>query len=184
MRVISGKYRGKKLQEFDLQTTKPTLDRVKESMFNLIQFQISDAVVCDLFAGTGALGIECVSRGARYVCFVDSNPKAIKIVQQNLKNMDRQYTVVNQDYLTFLKQCKEKFDIFLIDPPYKTELGIQAIKYINNNNLLNEQGVILFETSKDMVFDFSSLQNLDMDKRIYGSVAVYKLTKRVGNESC
>ena len=103
MRIISGKYRGKKLQEFDLATTKPTLDRVKESIFNLIQFDVADAVACDLFAGTGALGAECVSRGASKVYLVDSNPKAIKIIQANLKNMEGDFKIVNTDYLDFLK---------------------------------------------------------------------------------
>ena len=81
MRVIAGKYRGKKLKEFNLETTKPTLDRVKESMFNLIQFDVVDAVVLDLFSGTGALGIEAVSRGAKKTIFIDKNIEAIKIIK-------------------------------------------------------------------------------------------------------
>ena len=174
MRIISGKYRGKKLQEFDLTTTKPTLDRVKESMFNLIQFDIADAVVCDLFAGTGALGAECVSRGAKMVYLVDNNPKAIKIVESNLKNMQGDYKIINADYLTFLKQGN-KFDIVLIDPPYKTDLGVNAIDYIVKNNLLNKNGIIVFETSKDLAFKFDYPQ-FDIDKRTYGTVAVYKFS--------
>ena len=84
MRVVAGRYRGKKLKEFELETTKPTLDRVKESMFNLVQFEIVDAVVLDLFSGTGALGVESISRGAKKTYFVDANPKAIKIIKENL----------------------------------------------------------------------------------------------------
>ena len=80
MRIISGKYRGKKLKEFDLDSTRPTLDRVKESIFNLVQFDVLDSVVLDLFAGTGALGIEAISRGAKYVYLVDSNKQAINII--------------------------------------------------------------------------------------------------------
>ena len=80
MRIVAGKYRGKKLKEFELDSTKPTLDRVKESIFNLIQFEVLDAEVLDLFAGTGALSIECISRGAKFVSMVDSNPKAIKLI--------------------------------------------------------------------------------------------------------
>lgn len=177
MRIISGKYRGKKLQEFDLTTTKPTLDRVKESMFNLVQFEIANAVVCDLFSGTGALGAECVSRGAAKVFLVDSNPKAIKIIQANLKNMQGEFKIVNADYLDFLKSCNTKFDLVMIDPPYKTDLGVKAIEYIVKNNMLNPNGIIIFETSKDLNFEFDYPQ-FDIDKRTYGTVAVFKFTKK------
>lgn len=173
MRIISGKYRGKKLQEFDLQTTKPTLDRVKESMFNLIQFDIADAVVCDLFAGTGALGIECISRGAKMVYLVDNNPKAIKIINANLKNIDGNFKVENKDSVSFLTNTNTKFDIVLIDPPYRTNLGVEAIEYIAKNNRLNKNGIIIFETSKELDFNFDYPQ-FDIDKRTYGTVAVYK----------
>ncbi len=177
MRIISGKYRGKKLQEFDLATTKPTLDRVKESIFNLIQFDVADAVACDLFAGTGALGAECVSRGASKVYFVDSNPKAIKIIQANLKNMEGDFKIVNTDYLDFLKTCHTKFDLVLIDPPYKTDLGVKAIEYIVKNDVLNSNGIIIFETSKELNFEFDYPQ-FDIDKRTYGTVAVFKFVKK------
>lgn len=177
MRIISGKYRGKKLQEFDLATTKPTLDRVKESIFNLIQFDIADAVACDLFAGTGALGAECVSRGASKVYLVDSNPKAIKIIQANLKNMEGDFKIVNTDYLDFLKTCHTKFDLVLIDPPYKTDLGVKAIEYIVKNDMLNANGIIIFETNKELNFEFDYPQ-FDIDKRTYGTVAVFKFVKK------
>ena len=88
MRIVSGKYRGKKLKEFDIETTKPTLDRVKESIFNLIQFDVADSVVLDLFSGTGALGIEAISRGAEKVVMVDSNKKAINVIKQNLVGIE------------------------------------------------------------------------------------------------
>lgn len=177
MRIISGKYRGKKLQEFDLSTTKPTLDRVKESIFNLIQFDVAGAVACDLFAGTGALGAECVSRGAEKVYLIDSNPKAIKIIQSNLKNMDGNFKIVNTDYLDFLKTCHTKFDLVLLDPPYKTDLGVKAIEYIVKNDMLNANGIIIFETSKELDFVFDYPQ-FDIDKRTYGTVAAYKFVKK------
>lgn len=177
MRIISGKYRGKKLQEFDLSTTKPTLDRVKESIFNLIQFDVAGAVACDLFAGTGALGAECVSRGAEKVYLVDSNQKAIKIIQSNLKNMEGNFKIVNTDYLDFLKTCHTKFDLVLLDPPYKTDLGVKAIEYIVKNDMLNANGIIIFETSKELDFEFDYPQ-FDIDKRTYGTVAVYKFVKK------
>ena len=179
MRVISCKYRGKKLQEFDLETTKPTLDRVKESMFNLIQFDIADAVVCDLFSGTGALGVECISRGAKMVYLVDSNPKAIKIIQTNLKNIDGNFKVVNADFMSFLASKPAKFDILLLDPPYKTDFGVKAIDYAIKNDLLSKNGIIIFETSKDLEFKFD-YSEFDIDKRTYGTVTVFKFVKKVG----
>lgn len=176
MRVISGKYRGKKLKEFDLVTTKPTLDRVKESIFNLIQFDVADSVVLDLFAGTGGLGIEAISRGASKTFLIDNNPNAIKIINDNLKGIEGDYKVIKQDALSFLKTTNEQFDIVLLDPPYQTDLGILSIDFIVKNNLLKNNGIIIFETSedKDFKFDYSNLQ---ISKKKYGTVAVYKLVK-------
>ncbi|MCQ2556282.1 MAG: 16S rRNA (guanine(966)-N(2))-methyltransferase RsmD [Clostridia bacterium] len=176
MRIISGKYRGKKLKEFDLNTTKPTLDRVKESIFNLIQFDVDGAVVCDLFSGTGAFGLECVSRGAKQVYLVDSNTEAIKLIKSNSAGMEGNFEIVNKDYLEFLKVCP-KCDLFLLDPPYKTDFGSTAIDYIIKNDLLNDNGKIVFETGKDLNFVFD-YPNFEIDRRNYGTVTVYKLTKK------
>ena len=103
MRVIAGTYRGKILKEFSLSSTKPTLDRVKESLFSSIQFDVIGARVLDLFAGTGALGIEAISRGAKYVDFVDTNTDAINIINQNLQGIKGEYNVTKSDYLQFLQ---------------------------------------------------------------------------------
>lgn len=173
MRVISGKYRGKKLKEFDLDTTRPTLDRVKESIFNLIQFDIPGAVVLDLFSGTGALGVEAISRGAEKTFFIDSNPKAIQIIKENLKDIDADYVVKNIDALSFL-DGNEKFDIVLLDPPYKTDLGVKAIEKIISLNKLNENGIIIFETSEDLNLTY---KNFKITKRKYGIAFVYKLER-------
>lgn len=176
MRIISGKYRGKKLKEFELETTKPTLDRVKESIFNLIQFDVSDAVVLDLFAGTGALGIEAISRGAKKTFLIDNNKKAISIIKENLKGIEGDFVVQQTDYLNFLNSTKEKFDIVLLDPPYKTDFGKTAIETIINNNLLSENAIIVFETSEDKEFNFN-FDGLEIKKKKYGTVAVYKMEK-------
>ncbi len=174
MRIIAGKYRGKNLKEFNISTTKPTLDRVKESIFSLIQFDIDGATVCDLFSGTGAFGLEAVSRGAEYVAMVDNNPQAINLIKQNAKNIVGNYKIFNMDYLSFLKQ-NNKFDLFLLDPPYAQNFGLVAIDYIIKNNLLNPNGTIIFETSaqNDVQLNYP---NINVDKRKYGSVAVYKIT--------
>ncbi len=178
MRIISGKYRGKKLKEFDLSTTKPTLDRVKESVFNLIQFDIFDSSVLDLFAGTGALGIECISRGAKHTVLVDNNPMAIKIINENLKGIDGDYLVKEMDYMSYLEGNVERFDIVLLDPPYMTDFGSRAIDYIIKNDRLNTGGIIIFETSNDITFDFE-YQGFVITKKKYGTVAVYKMVKEI-----
>ncbi len=177
MRIISGKYRGKKLKEFALSSTKPTLDKVKEAIFDLIQFEVPDAVVLDLFAGTGALGIEAISRGAKKTIFVDNKKQAIKLINENLKGIEGNFIVELEDFLSFLNSTTEKFDIVLLDPPYATDFGEVAIKTILEKNLLNENGIIIFETSeqKDLKLYFEGFK---IKKKKYGTVAVHKLEKQ------
>jgi len=173
MRIISGKYRGKKLKEFNLDSTKPTTDMVKESIFNLIQFDVLNAVVLDLFAGTGALGIEAISRGAKLTTLVDCNNAAIKIINENLKNIEGDYKVYNSDYKSFLNKNKEKYDLVFLDPPYKTDYGIDAINMLLQREMLTKNAIIIFETSDDMEFTFPNSFNVSRKK--YGTIAVYKL---------
>ncbi len=177
MRIVAGKYRGKKLKEFDLSSTRPTTDRVKESIFNLIQFDISNAVVLDLFSGTGALGVECLSRGAKKVYFVDDNIEAIKIIKSNLTGIEGNFDVKNMDYLEFLLKSKnEKFDIVLLDPPFASDFGERAIKFLILNNMIAENGKIIFETSADKTFNFE-FPTYTIRKKKYGKIAVYKFEK-------
>lgn len=177
MRIIAGKYRGKKLKEFELETTKPTLDRVKESIFGLIQFDVVDAVVLDLFSGTGALGIESISRGASKTYLVDKNPQAINLIKQNLTGIEGSYVVRNQDYISFLNDINVKFDIVLLDPPYKTDYGVKSIELLLKNDLLNEDAIIILETGEgvNISLDF---KEFDIKKKKYGNVLVYKLVKK------
>ncbi len=176
MRIIAGKYRGKKLNEFTLDSTKPTLDRVKESIFNLIQFDLVDAVILDLFSGTGALGIEALSRGAKKCVFVDNNELAINITNSNLQNIDRDSEVILSDYMDYLESCKQKFDIILLDPPYKTDYGIEAINTIITRDLLNDNGIIIFETTDEKTFELA-YYGYKCKRKKYGTVAVYKIQK-------
>jgi len=176
MRIVAGKYRGKKLKEFDLDSTRPTLDRVKESIFNLIQFDVVDSVVLDLFSGTGALGIEAISRGARKTYFIDNNPEAIKLIKENLKSINEDYQVIKTDFEEFLKTTKEKFDIVLIDPPYKTDYGLKAIELLSKLNLLKDNAIIIFETSDEKELN-QSFEGFEIKRKKYGTVAVYKLEK-------
>ena len=177
MRVVSGKYKGRKLKDFNLNTTKPTLDKVKEAIFDMIQFDIMDSVVLDLFAGTGALGIEAISRGAKKTYLVDNNIQAIKIIKENLKDVTEDYSVINQNGLEFLKYTNEKLDIVLLDPPYQTDLGLKAIEILINENKLNEDAIIIFETSNDLNVNLD-YPNFKITRKKYGTVAVYKLVKQ------
>ena len=177
MRVVSGKYRGKKLKEFELSSTKPTLDRVKESIFNLIQFDVKNAVVLDLFSGTGALGIEAISRGAKKTYLVDENEKAIKLIRENVKGFTEDFEILKMDFKVFLNSINEQFDIVLLDPPYQTDFGIHAIKLLLKNNLLSDGAIVIFETSADLTFDLD-LPSFEIVKKKYGTVAVYKLIKK------
>lgn len=179
MRVIAGKYRGKKLKEFSLSSTKPTLDRVKESLFSSIQFDLVDADVLDLFSGTGALGIESLSRGAKSVDFVDSNNEAIKIIKQNLEGIDGQFTVTKSDYLEFLSETKtkgKKYNIVLLDPPFATDFGEKAIDYIVSNDLLNEGGIIMYEKAYTTPFNFD-VEGCTCVQKKYGTVGVVKIKR-------
>ncbi|MBE6124220.1 MAG: 16S rRNA (guanine(966)-N(2))-methyltransferase RsmD [Erysipelotrichaceae bacterium] len=149
MRVVSGKYRGKKLLSPIDEKTRPTSDKVKESLFNIIGNYISDAVCLDLFSGSGALGIEAISRGAKKVVFNDLNKNSIRIIKDNLaslKNIETEYQVYNLDYLDFLKQTKEKYDVVFLDPPYAKKIHEEIIKYMQEKDLLNQVSIIAIET--------------------------------------
>jgi len=176
MRIVAGKYRGKKLKDFELESTKPTLDKVKESIFNLIQFDVVGAVVLDLFSGTGALGVEAISRGASTVHMVEKNLQAVKIVKENLNGIEGDFKVYCKDYLDFLNSINIKFDIVLLDPPYNTDYGINAIKVLTEKNLLNDNAIIIFETAENKEIDFANLP-FEIKKKKYGKVSVYKLEK-------
>ena len=184
MRVISGKVRGKKLYSLEGEHTRPTLDRIKESLFNIIQFKIKNGIILDLFAGSGSLGIECLSRGAKKVIFCDNSISAIKIINQNLKStkFTNQAIVINKDYILGLKKvAKEfkKFDIIFLDPPYKTDFIIKALEQIVELDLLNKDGMIIVETDNENI-EKQILENEDIeifDTRKYGRVRLIFIGK-------
>ena len=135
-----------------------------------------DAVVLDLFSGTGSLGIEAISRGAKKTYLVDNNNKAIKIIKDNLSGIEGDFVVEQKDYIDFLNTTKEKFDIVLLDPPYKTDFGLNAIEILICKNLLNENAIIIFETSEEKQVNLN-LDGFDIKKKKYGTVSVYKIEK-------
>lgn len=145
MRIISGKYKGKKLNGFNIEGTRPTMDRVKESLFGMIQTYIPDSIVLDLFAGSGALGLEAVSNGAKECYLIDNNIEAIKTIKETSQNFEEQLNIIHIDYKKFLKTTDKKFDIIFLDPPYKEKQLDTSLRIIEERGLLNENGIVICE---------------------------------------
>ncbi len=153
MRVITGTARGRKLGQLQGMDTRPTTDQVKESIFNIIQFDIEGRRVLDLFAGTGQLGIEALSRGAAGCTFVDQRRDAAALVRSNLKlcRLSDRARVVQGEALSFLASDRERYHLVFLDPPYQTELLENALKKIAEIDILMENGIIICESPADKV---------------------------------
>ena len=158
MRVVSGLAKGITLKTPDGLATRPTADRIKEAMFSIIQFDLPGTYVLDLFGGTGQLGIEALSRGAKSAVFVDHSESACCLIRENLKRTKFQNCakVIHSDYLTFLKSTKEKFDIILLDPPYAEVFLENSLKMISEIDILQTNGIIVTErpVEKALSWDF------------------------------
>ena len=149
MRVITGSARGMKLKTLDGLDVRPTTDQVKESVFSIIQFEVEGARVLDLFAGSGQLGIEALSRGAQSAVFTDSSRAAVSVVKENLEHtrLAEKATVRNEDAIGFLKLTKDVFDIAFLDPPYGKGLIEKALEFLPDR--MSENGIIVCETAKE-----------------------------------
>ena len=149
LRVISGLYKGRNIKGYDIDGTRPTMDRVKESIFSSIQDYINDSIVLDLFSGSGNLGIEALSNGAIKSYFVDNNKIAINTIKENINNLKiDNYSIIFDDYMNALKTFKNnniKFDIVFLDPPYKYNYIDDVISYMIDNDLLNKDALIICE---------------------------------------
>lgn len=184
MRVISGTAKGTKLNSIDNLSTRPTLDRVKEPLFSIIQSYIVDANVLDLFAGSGALGIECLSRGALKCTFCDKSYETIKMLKQNIEKtrFQEKSIVYNVDYKKCLENIKkEKYDIIFIDPPYKLDIAVDSLKRILQYNILTKEGIIVVETD-EQERDLKQIEEIEkievIDVRKYGRVKLIFLHER------
>ena len=182
MRIIAGRARGRKLLSPATYETRPTLDRVKESMFSIIQGYIPDAVVIDIFAGTGSLGLEAASRGAKEVYLVDKSQVTYPILKNNIENLKFNdfCTALNTDAYSALKTLADrgkKFNVMFIDPPYLMDMIPEAIKIIEDKNLLAEDGIIV--TKIDSVEEiFEGTQKIKLvNHRKYGNTTIcfYKI---------
>lgn len=173
MRIIAGKAKGTKLYTLEGENTRPTLDRVKESLFNIIQGEIQDSIFLDLFSGSGAIGLEAVSRGAKKAILCDKSKEACTIIKKNIEKIHALENVelYQADFKEVLtNRISEKLDIIYLDPPYKTNFAIEAINIILTKEILHENTMIIIETDdKDKMIE--SLKNIDCeikDIRKYG----------------
>ncbi len=149
MRIIAGKKKGLNIKTIDGDSTRPTRDMVREALFSILTNKIYDSRFLDLFAGSGAIGIEALSRGSTFAVFTDINYKCVRVIEENITKagFNEQAQVYNADYKLALKKLKEnKFDIIYIDPPYNKGMGIDAIEKISEYQLLSEDGVLILET--------------------------------------
>ena len=171
MRIISGKYRGTILKGHNIDGTRPTMDRVKESLIAMVQTNLKNAVILDLFTGSGSVGLEMISNGAKCAYLVDKNPKVIETLKVNLKklNPDEQVNLIKKDFkdaCLYFKNNNIKFDVIFLDPPYELKYINPSIKLIKEYNLLNEDGIIICESE----FEEVDKQSYEIYKeRKYGS---------------
>lgn len=173
MKVISGIYKGRKIIGHDIDGTRPTMDRVKESLFAIIQDYLNDSIILDLFSGSGNLGIEAISQGAKYAYLVDSNPKASRTIKTNANNLGiSNCDVINMDYkkaLKYLSDQQKQFDLIFLDPPYQTNYIEKSITLIYELKLLSPTGLIICESDK-------------LDKIVYSERYIIVKEKKYGDK--
>ena len=184
MRVITGSCRGKKLKTLDGTDTRPTSDMVKEAVFSIIQFEVPGASVLDLFAGSGQMGIEALSRGASHCVFVDKNPEAVKIVRENVSDCGfvKESRILSMDSIEYLKTAKSGLDIVFVDPPYRMGMIEKALPLIEAK--INEGAFVICEHEKELMLP-DECGELVLRKRYkYGKIAltVYKKAERDNDE--
>ena len=175
MKVISGILKGRNIEGYNIDGTRPTMDRVKESLFAMINDHLKGSIVLDLFAGSGNLGIEAISNGAKYAYFIDNNKEVIKVLNKNITNLNikNNSQILLSDWKRFLNEAHDKglkFDIIFVDPPYAYDVYEKILEKVSTLNLLNENGLIILEHP-----------NLKL-KEQYNNLSLYK-TKKYGSKS-
>ncbi|MDR0890114.1 MAG: 16S rRNA (guanine(966)-N(2))-methyltransferase RsmD [Oscillospiraceae bacterium] len=183
MRVITGTARGTKLKTPQGEQTRPTSDRVKEAIFSIIQFDIAGEVL-DLFAGTGQLGIEALSRGAQSAVFVDELPAAVALVQENLRrtHLSEKASVIRADYKSYLAHCRNRFRIIFLDPPYAEKSLENALICISEIDILADGGIIVTERSeeKPLLGEYPGLERSKDYKYGKTIITLFRKTSRGG----
>ena len=177
MRVISGNLRGTKLYTLEGLDTRPTLDRVKESLFNMINFDIKDSVFLDLFAGSGAIGIEAASRGAKKVVMCEKSKEAINVINKNLEKtrLNESVTLYHMDFEKCIcDKLVDKYDIIYLDPPYKTDFIYKSLKLLIEKDLIKKETIIILETDIEQIVE-NQLEKLgltEINSKKYGRVSL------------
>lgn len=178
MRVIAGSAKRLQLKTLDGMDTRPTTDRIKETLFNMLSPYLYDCIFLDLFAGSGGIGIEALSRGAMEAVFVEKNPKAMTYIRENLKytRLERKALTISSDVMTALYRLEgeKQFDFIFMDPPYNQQLERKVLEYLAGSQLLADEGVIIVEASKDTSFDYLEELGFSLIKE-----KVYKTNKHV-----
>jgi 16S rRNA (guanine(966)-N(2))-methyltransferase RsmD len=174
VRVISGEFRGRKLEKLEGMDIRPTTDRVKESLFNILGIKLFECAFLDLFAGTGGIGIEAYSRGASQVVFIDESAKSIKVLKTNVEKLkiQDQVEVYNTDYINAINKLasdNRKFDIIFIDPPYLKGYAQNALIHIADNKMLNDKAILVVEHDiQDKMPESAGNLNMQRQKK-YGN---------------
>lgn len=177
MRIVAGRYRGRRLTPPSDDSVRPTTDRIKETVFNILQWDVEGARVLDLFAGSGALGIECLSRGAAEVVFADKSPASVALIRQNLKGIEGSYRVFTADFTGVLRSGEDKFDLIFIDPPYKSGLGELAVDAAFDLGRVAEGGTVVYEHSSELPFKCAR-EDVKVRTKVMGSVTVEFIRKK------
>ena len=180
MRVVGGIAKGRRLKALKGLNIRPTSDKVKESIFNILGDKIIDAIFLDLCAGTGGIGIEALSRGAKETLFVENNQRAVKLIKENLSlcKLENNSKVVCDDAVRFLEDSDKRFDIIFFDPPYKSDLFEKAMIVFDRKELLNNNGILIIEHNSKTTLPEETNSLILLKKYKYGDTTLSLYKKR------
>ena len=166
MRVISGSLRGLRLKSHSDYSIRPTTDRAKEGLFNVLNQNVLDSTFLDIFAGSGAIGIEACSRGAKRVVFVENTSQGIKLIKENTVKVENDISIINNNVITYLNTTTEKFDYIFMDPPYNIERTAvdEIVKVIKDNKLLSTNGELIIELNEKRQLEFDGFETFKFKK--------------------
>lgn len=183
MRVITGSARGRKLITLEGSDVRPTTDKVKEAIFSIVQFDINGSEILDLFAGSGQLGIEALSRGAKRCTFVDEARASIKVVTENVKNCGFAdlADILNTESIGYLRTCRRKFDLAFLDPPYNKGILEKALPLLAEK--MSDRGIIVCEHEKGLVLPESFGALIKKRTYKYGKIEVTVFVTPFGDEA-
>jgi 16S rRNA (guanine(966)-N(2))-methyltransferase RsmD len=175
MNITGGKFNGRKITTVKSNDVRPTSSKVRASIFNMLNslgFEFDGAIFLDLFAGSGIMGLEALSRGAKKSFFVEKNPNTYRVIKQNLTNFEAGYESFNMDALKFLDKTPQKFDVIFVDPPYKAGFYDDVISKVYANKLLSDNGILILETP----LEFELPNDISVIKeKVYGDTKIYFL---------